>query len=221
MGNDSRLTRIRDGSSKGRGIYSCTCGNEKECDDKNVRTGNTRSCGCYRKEQIVANNTRLKTKHGKAGTPLYQVWNGAKQRCTNPEHKKYKDYGGRGITMCPHLQESLENFIACAGVLPGSGDEWSIDRINNDGGYWCGKAECSDCGPAKRECNIRWTTRKVQANNRRTNRLVEYRGRIQTVCAWADELGIHRPTLLNRLNKGMSPEEAFTVPLRKYTKRES
>lgn len=111
--------------------------------------GHTQSCGCIRKETAAA----LKLSHGQAPknhkTKTYQRWRGIKQRCTNPKHISYKNYGGRGITVCERWL-SYENFFADMGVAP---DGMYIDRINNDGNY-----EPSNC---------RWTDPVTSARNRR------------------------------------------------------
>jgi hypothetical protein len=75
------------------------------------------------------------------------------QRCTNPNHKGYKNYGGRGITVCERW-DSFKNFYADMGEAP---EGRSLDRINNDGNY-----EPSNC---------RWATRKEQAQNSRNTKL--------------------------------------------------
>jgi hypothetical protein len=76
-----------------------------------------------------------------------------KKRCLNPDYRFYQNYGGRGITICNKWQNSFEAFLRDIGRAPGSGREWSIDRIDNDGNYEPG--------------NVRWATPKQQANNQR------------------------------------------------------
>ncbi len=213
----SRLTRVRDGSKPRTGIYRCSCnGNEKEYSDKNVESGNTKSCSCLKRERTILCNTTTKVKHGRSRTPLYQVWAGAKQRCKNPGHRLYSSYGGRGITMCAWIQESFDNFIEAVGERPGTGLEYLIDRIDNDLGYWCGRADCADCGPARRVCNLQWSDPEESASHRRTNRIVEYKGRKQTVQRWAKELGIEAGILRERLNRGWSVDAAFETGIRRY-----
>jgi hypothetical protein len=80
----------------------------------------------------------------------YESWSGAKKRCTNPNTVGYKNYGGRGISMCERWFNSFENFFADMGICP---DNFSIERVNNDGNY-----EPSNCI---------WADRKTQANNTR------------------------------------------------------
>ena len=129
-------------------LCQCDCGNKVVVTSNNLRTGHTQSCGCE-KIQLVVNRSK---KHGMTNTRLYGVWNTMRQRCLNPNNHKYKNYGGRGIKVC---DEWLHDFMAFYdwsmdnGYKPGL----TIDRINNDGNY-----EPNNC---------RWTTMKVQNNNRR------------------------------------------------------
>lgn len=85
-----------------------------------------------------------------------------RQRCFNPKNKKYPSYGGRGITICSGLS-TFRRFIGYLGLKPG--DEYSLDRINNDKGYYCG--DCIECLENRETLNLRWATAKQQANNRR------------------------------------------------------
>ncbi len=153
-----KLTIIKESepyiTSKGQ-IYrqvlcNCMCGNQTIVQLSSLRTGKTKSCGCYRIE-VVSKIDR--TKHGKTNHPLYQTWCAMKQRCYNISSVKYKDYGGRGIKVCNRWLESFDNFLEDMGERPKG---LSIDRINNDGNY-----ELSNC---------RWATKQEQTDNRRTSK---------------------------------------------------
>lgn len=128
----------------------CSCGNVVNVRLDNVKSGNTKSCGCYNKKLIMERN--VKHNHNVRGkkSSEYISWYNMKQRCTNVNNHKYQIYGGRGISVCEEWMK-FENYIKDMGLKPGP--EYSIDRINVDGNY-----EPSNC---------RWSTPKEQANNRR------------------------------------------------------
>lgn len=85
--------------------------------------------------------------------PEYRVWQQVKQRCLNPRHRQYKDYGGRGITMCERWRNSFDSFLADVGPRP---DPYlTLDRRDNDGNY-----EPNNC---------RWATYTEQNLNKRNN----------------------------------------------------
>lgn len=143
-------------------LCRCDCGKELVVDACNLKDNHTRSCGCF-KDDLGAGLGKSSRTHGhsktpdgpKIATPTYRTWNGMHSRCHNSNHKGYKNYGGRGITVCERWRNNFPNFLADMGEKPGQlkAREFSIDRIDNDKGYY--------------KENCRWTTPKVQAGNRR------------------------------------------------------
>lgn len=105
----------------------CECGNELDVRAGQLRSGHTKSCGCFQKKAAAKSSTV----HGGAATKLYGVWSSMKHRCTNPHDKRFKDYGGRGITVC---QEWLHDFSAFQtwALSNGYQEGLTIDRINNE-----------------------------------------------------------------------------------------
>ena len=141
----------RTGSKNGQSAWlcKCDCGVEKIISASNLKT-NTFSCGCYHKE--IAK--KVNTIHGHTHTSLSYIWTSMKQRCFNPNNKAYKNYGGRGISVCEEWIHSFQIFSDYVSQLPHYAEKgYSLDRINNDGNYEPG--------------NVRWATRTEQNNNRR------------------------------------------------------
>lgn len=136
----------RNSSYSWYGLYQCYCGNEFVSRNKDVKSGNTTSCGCYRLSRIL----KAVVTHNKSKSSEFQTWANMIQRCYNKKIPNYYNYGGRGITVCDRWLNSFENFYADVGAKP---PNTSIDRINNDGNY--------------EPTNCKWSTKKEQANNRR------------------------------------------------------
>lgn len=136
-------------------IARCDCGAVKEFSVSNVFSGTTSSCGCYNKVRAKLPRSRMGGYEGGKQTKEYKAWCGIKCRTSNPNSTAFKNWGGRGITMCERWVHSFPNFLSDMGFAPSP--HHSIDRINNDGNYEPG--------------NCRWATRNEQARNRRDTRL--------------------------------------------------
>lgn len=182
----------------------CECGKETIVDGRNLKTGNTKSCGCFQSQRRIEVNIT----HGGTYTRLYNIWCGMKARCYNPNSEKYKNYGARGIKICEQWVNDFHNFSEWAKVNgfveKASYGQCTIDRINVDGDY----------SPE----NCRFTTLKEQMNNTTRNRYIEYNGNIKTVSQWSDYSGINQSCLLRRLKLGWSIEKALLTPIRKGVK---
>lgn len=171
----------------------CDCGNESIVSQCNLATGNTQSCGCLRREiEVVASVTHGATS-GKNWSATYTVWHGMIQRCTNPKNPAYKNYGGRGITICDRWRYSFEHFFEDMGERP---DGHSIERVDRDGPY------------SKDNCV--WAGDIQQARNRRNNRPLTLNGKTLTLAEWADETGIPYFTLHGRLRRGWTVERTLS-----------
>lgn len=175
----------------------CVCGTVKEvCKDGLPRTI---SCGCY--------STERATIHGMWDTSTYKSWQSMKDRGRNPNHPSADRYVERGIAVCAQWNENFENFLADMGLRP---EGTSIERVDNDGGYWCG--HCEECLANDRPANCKWGTRKEQMNNTSVNRLITIEGITRNVSQWAIHSGIKRSTLFSRLLLGWTEEETILIP---------
>lgn len=144
------IERAESQNNHARWVCACECGNIVIVKGIHLKSGHTKSCGCSKIEL----HTKRLTKHGHSGTSLYNVWCSMKERCFNEHAERYKDYGGRGITVCEEWRNSFEAFYADVSKLPHFSEQgYSLDRINNNGNY--------------EPNNVRWATIKEQANNKR------------------------------------------------------
>jgi len=123
------------------------------------------------------------TKHGLSDSRIYRIWRGMRDRCKNTNNHKYKDYGGRGITVCQEWDSSFEKFYKWS-INNGYHDNFSIDRKDNDGIY-----EPDNC---------QWSSSGEQANNKRNNCIVEVNGVVKTLPQWAKHTGIPIEILRSR-----------------------
>lgn len=157
------------------------------CWGESLKQGNTTSCGCRQKEVARAQATHGSSRVGKR-TPEYNAWVSMKQRCINPNNPRYKNYGGRGITVCKRWFNSFPNFLKDMGEKP---DGLSIDRINNDKNY------CKS--------NCRWANAKDQGLNTTTVILITKEGITDSILGWATRLGVGRTALYKQYHEGRFP----------------
>jgi hypothetical protein len=123
------------------------------------------------------------------------LWKSMIQRCHNPNNPSYPNYGGRGVKVCARWRRSYAAFEADVGPRPvGS----TLDRIDGTKGY--------------KQDNVRWASKREQAINRSTTRIITWRGRSMSILDWARETGINDATIGRRLNRGWLLERALTAP---------
>jgi hypothetical protein len=175
-----------------RWLCKCDCGTLKVVVVNNLRSGDTKSCGCLRKELAVARSTT----HGFSYTSEYRSLYNVRVRCNNPNDKYYHNYGGRGIKC---LINTVEELIETIGYRPSP--EHSIDRIDTNGNYEIG--------------NIRWSTKIIQEQNRRNTQFITFQDRKLTLTEWSRELGGSDALVNSRLASGWSEERAVSTPVKR------
>ncbi len=175
-------------------IYKCQCdcGQLKNVNGNDLRTGNTKSCGCLGREQSAA---RL-IKHGLTESPEYFAWQALKNRCYREKDDHFHRYGGRGITVCDEWKNDFSAFYEHVG--PRTSPLHSIHRLENDKGYEPG--------------NVIWATKEEQCNLRSTNHFIEYNGVKKTIQQWSREIGLGAGTIWYRLNQGWNVKLALETP---------
>ena len=169
----------------------CDCGNEKIVRADHLISGHTQSCGCITKTEHKATHIT----HNKSNTKLYAIWCSIKQRCFYKKSSNYKNYGGRGISICDEWKENFKTFYDWS-INNGYKEGLSIDRIDVNGNY------CPE--------NCRWATITEQANNKRNNIQIEFNGVKKTISYWAKETGLSRETIYKRIYKGWNTKDALT-----------
>lgn len=205
MGKKVNLTNRRSGKllvlsfvghKKGRRMWACLCdcGNIIEHNTYYLNIGLALHCGC----DYIKNLAASKTKHGEGNsTKEYWAWISIKQRCYNPNHISYRNYGARGIKVCQRWIDSYQVFLGDMGRAPTP--KHSIDRHpDKNGNYEPG--------------NCRWTTQLEQMNNIRKNVHIEYKGETLTQAQWARRLNISDQALRQYyFKKGYSIPEIIKI----------
>ena len=195
-----RLTVICRAENIGRQTMwacACDCGKHTTVMAVKLRSGNTKSCGCYRSELVSARN--FKHGRGTAKNKTYNTWIHLKHRCFNSNDKQFCDYGGRGISVCDEWRNDFKTFYDWS-MSHGYNDTLTIDRIDVNGNY-----EPSNC---------RWVTMKEQCRNKRNNRLLTFNGKTQCIVDWSNDLQIDRRTITKRIDVlGWTVEKALSTPV--------
>jgi len=186
------ISRAENAGRRPRWFCLCSCGNEKVVLGENLRMGYTKSCGCSHKEK----SSKANSTHKKTGTVEYTAWINMLSRCYNRNKKDFKNYGGRGIEVCDRWKQ-FENFYADMGDRP---ENTSLDRIAVNGNY-----EPSNC---------RWATNLQQARNTRSNRLIEFDGRLAPLSEHCANAGLDYRSVHQRLKRGWNVTKALSTPLK-------
>jgi len=190
--------RAEDGKVEWR--CKCDCGNETIVTEKNLKNGNSTSCGCVRLEKATKHKHCIHKGH----SVTYRTWQGIKQRCNNPNCEEYHNYGGRGIKICDewNAPDGFVIFLRDMGEKPKGK---SIDRIDNNGNY------CKE--------NCRWATHKEQCNNTRRNKYYTFHGIIKTLNQWADTVNIPKDILQSRVSHWGAIDKVIDFPWKRCIKK--
>ena len=184
------LSEQRDSHGRWLWTVQCDCGRVHNVDSRDLKTA--KSCGCLTRK-IISESRKT---HGMTNHPAYGVWHSMVQRCTEPTHQAWKNYGGRGITVCERWLHSFENFWADMG--PSYERGLDLDRRDNEAGY----------SPE----NCRWVPRKINNRNKRSSRYVETSLGRMTVAELSERTGIGVTTLLYRIDHGVTGDSLLTTP---------
>lgn len=186
--------RIDGKTSKWRCL--CDCGSESLVQCGSLVHGNTKSCGCLKRDVTIARNTT----HGQSvrgnRTTEHRTWLAIKERCYNPNADKYRYYGGRGITVCDRWRGSFEDFFADMGPKPTR--RHTIDRKDSNGNY--------------DPLNCEWVTQAEQTRNTRRNIRITKDGVTLVASEWDRRLGFKEGTIKGRIARGW-PMERLLEPL--------
>ncbi len=180
------------GISKRKSYWLCEC----QCENQSlliisadkIRRKEIQSCGC---------TIKIPIENGEYGSLEYKAWSQAKNRCYNSNAPQYKDYGGRGIKMCDRWLNNPELFFVDMKANPTNNSvRYTLERIDVNGDY----------SPE----NCKWADYTEQANNKRTNCIIEFNNQSHTLMEWSRITGLKRETIKDRLNYGWSIEDALT-----------
>jgi len=189
-----RLVVIKRAPNKGKKVAwycQCDCGKTTIATTTNLCQHLMFSCGCLKMEKLLQRST----KHNLSRTKIYDVWIAIRKRCYSPANISYKNYGGRGITICEDWKNNFSSFYEWS-MKNGYKEGLSIDRIDNNGNY------CPE--------NCRWTDKLTQANNTRTNHFITFCNQTKTIAEWARHFNLPYSNILAKLQKNnYDAEKAF------------
>lgn len=165
------------------------CGRETTATGSMLRDGRHVSCGCLKRERIIAQSTKHGDKPRAGGSRTWNSWSNMVRRCTNPNHPRYADWGGRGITIDPRWKD-YRNFLADMGERPPG---TTLNRKDNNGPY--NKENCEWATPAVQAAN----TRQLKLTPEIVARITQLHRDGLTMTAIGKLLGLGRHTVSKAL----------------------
>lgn len=190
-------------------LCKCVCGNKKIINKSSLTSGGTKSCGCLQKEMVkLYKKEKPNFIHGMSHTTFHNKWCSMIERCYNPNHPAYHNYGGRGIKICEKWLDFInfkEDMYESYLEHKKNNDYTSIEREDNNGNY------CKE--------NCRWATRAEQSSNRRNSHLITYKKETLSLKEWSKKINIKYNILHSRIFRSKWPiKKALTMPVRTYAK---
>lgn len=187
--------------------FICSCGKIIWRRFDGVKNAPNASCGCFNAERIKANPPH--TTHGLNSHPLWDVYRAIIDRCTRPSCNRYKNYGAKGVIICPEWKGNYPAFY-----------EWAINngwkeglQLDKDIKYK--EKHGTNTGMIYSPEYCSFITSKENNRNRTTSVFAEYNGQRKTLAEWAEEYGVSQQTLGKRINEyGYSIEKALTTPIK-------
>lgn len=164
----------------------CECGNIIQVNTGRLNFGSITSCGCIKRNRIIEQNTT----HGLSNTRLYEIWCGMKKRCYDENSERYKDYGGRGITICDEWKDDFQSFYDWA-MKNGYKENLTIERKDVNGNY------CSE--------NCCWITKAQQSRNQRKTIKYTIFGIEKPLIEWCEYAEIKNSRAYQRYRNGNPP----------------
>lgn len=179
---------------KSRWLCECECGNKKILFGRDIKSGNTKSCGCLLHKKKYDNEMGIKIKR------LQHIYYQMKQRCYDKNNPLYKHYGKRNITICEEWLKDINNFHNWA-LNNGYDNNLTIERINVNGNY-----EPNNC---------KWITKTQQGYNKTNTVSYTLDGETKCLSEWCKLYNIDYHIVYRRLKRGNSFKKALTKPIDK------
>lgn len=173
----------------------CDCGKIKIIILKELKSGHTKSCGCW------SNEIRGKSSitHGLSKHPLYKIWKGIRKRCYDKNQPAYKWYGGRGVTVCSEWNDCFIKFYnwAIDKWEPGLELDKDLESPSGNGILYSPEFCC-------------FITPKQNCRNRRSNIYIELNGESKCLTEWCEILDVNYKTIWMRIKRGKSPSQVVS-----------